>query len=249
MARLAGKRTVLTGAAGGQGRVACKLFAAEGAKLLVTDLDPKAGAEIEAIAPGAVKYVAADLTKPAGIQTVADAAKSHLGAVDVLYNNHGIIHNKPFLETTRAEYEMVLGVDLHSFYFLTQAIVPLMSPKSSIVNISSGLGKIAIPNASSYCVAKAGMVNLTRCLSVELDGRGIRANVICPGVIDTPMPRRMAGEGPDKEQVLAGFLQRQTMKRLGRPEDIVYMALYLASDESGFTTGAVFDIDGGTSAW
>jgi len=249
MARLPGKRTILTGAAGGQGSVACKLFAAEGAKILATDLDPQAGAEIEAIAPGAVKYIGADLTKHAGIQAVVDAAKSHLGSVDVLYNNHGIVHNKPFVETTRSEYDMVLGVDLHSFYFLTQAIVPLMSPKGSIINISSGLGKMAIPGASAYCVAKAGMVNLTRCLAVELDGRGIRANVICPGVIDTPMPRRMAGDGPDKEQVLAGFLQRQLMKRLGRPEDIVYMAMYLASDESGFTTGAVFDIDGGTSAW
>jgi NAD(P)-dependent dehydrogenase (short-subunit alcohol dehydrogenase family) len=249
MNRLAGKRTIITGAAGGQGQVACRLFAAEGAKVLATDMDPAAGTRIEAIAPGAISYVAADLTDPEGIKAVVDRARSYLGSVDVLYNNHGIIQNKPFLETTRAEYNAVLEVDLHSFYFLTQAIVPLMNRNGSIVNISSGLGLIAIPNASAYCIAKAGIINLTRCLAVELEPRGIRANVICPGVIDTPMPRRMAGEGPDKEQILASFLQTQLMKRLGRPEEIVYMAMYLASDEATFTTGAVFSVDGGTSAW
>ncbi|MGH7907124.1 MAG: SDR family NAD(P)-dependent oxidoreductase [Candidatus Binataceae bacterium] len=249
MDRLAGKKTIITGAAGGQGRVACKMFADEGASIVATDLHPDAARQIEAIAPGKIHYVAADLVTEAGIDAVISSARQKFGKIDVLYNNHGIILGRPFLETTRAEWDRVQDTDLKSFYFLTQKVTPHMTERASIINTASGLGHIAAPNASAYCAAKAGLINLTRCLALELAPRGIRANVICPGVIDTPMPRVLAGDAPDKEAVVSSFLERQIMKHLGRPEDIVRAAIYLASDESSFSTGAVFNIDGGISAW
>src|SRR5271157_5926182 len=125
MLRLNGKTAIITGAAGGQGRVACRMFAEEGARVLATDLSPDAAAEIEALAPTAIKYLAADVTQPAGPDAIASGALRFLGGrIDVLYNNHGVILGKPFLETTPEDWDRIHNVDLKSVYFLSQKVVP-----------------------------------------------------------------------------------------------------------------------------
>lgn len=169
MERLKGKNTIITGAAGGQGRVACRMFAEEGAQILASDVNPGVAKEIEALAPGAITYVAADVTKTDGIRTIIDGAlKAFGGRIDVLYNNHGVILGKPFLETTPEEWDRVHDVDLKSVYFLSQRAVPAMRGGSSIINISSVGGLVAMQNMSAYSAAKAGVAMLTKGMALDL---------------------------------------------------------------------------------
>src|SRR5271170_1115383 len=140
MGRLSGKKAIITGAAGGQGKVACKLFADDGAQILAVDIHSESASQIAAIAPKAITYLAADLTTEEGINAVASAARKTLTTVNILYNNHGIVIAKPILEMKRGEWDAVHDVNLKSYFFLTQAIVPLMGKGGSIINISSGIG-------------------------------------------------------------------------------------------------------------
>lgn len=249
MGRLAGKKAIITGAAGGQGRVACRLFAEEGARVLATDLDPAAGRELELLAPDAISYVAADVSEPNGIVAIAAGAGKFFGYPDILYNNHGVILGKPFMETTPDEWDRIHNVDLKSVYFLTQRIAKSMRPGASIINVSSIGGLVALENMSAYGAAKGGLAMLTRCMALDLRDAGIRVNAICPGVIDTPMPRNFVRNLPDKETIMNALAERHMMKRLGRPEEVIGLAIYLASDQSSFMTGSVIAVDGGWTAF
>ncbi len=249
MSRLAGKSAIITGAAGGQGRVACRIFAQEGAQVFATDLDPGPGREIEGLAQGKITYLAADVSKPEGIAAIAEGAAKLFGKTDILYNNHGVILGKPFMETTPEEWDRIHNVDLKSVYFLTQRVVKSMPPGASIINVSSIGGLVALENMSAYGAAKGGLAMLTRCMALDLRDAGIRANAICPGVIDTPMPRNFVENLPDKENIMKGLADRHMMKRLGRPDEVIGLAVYLASDESSFMTGSVITIDGGWTAF
>jgi 2-keto-3-deoxy-L-fuconate dehydrogenase len=242
MNRLKGKHTIITGAAGGQGRVACRMFAEEGARILASDLSPGAAKEIT--------YVAADVTKPDGIRTIIDGARNAFGGrIDVLYNNHGVILGKPFLETTPEEWDRVHDVDLKSVYFLSQRAVPAMGAGSSIINISSVGGLVAMQNMSAYSAAKGGVAMLTKGMALDLSPRKIRVNAIAPGAIDTPMPRSFLKDLPDKEGIWAAIEERHMMKRFGQPHEVVALAVFLASDESSFMTGSVVTLDGGWTAF
>lgn len=249
MARLAGKNVVITGAAGGQGRVACRAFAEEGAHVFATDIDPSAGRDIERLLPGRITYAAGDLSTPEGIAEVIDGVVKVFNRIDVLYNNHGIILGKPFLETTPEEWDKIHNVDLKSVYFLTQRAVAAMPNGASIINISSIGGLVALENMSAYGAAKGGLAMLTRCMALDLSSKGIRVNAICPGVVDTQMPRNFVANLPNKEEIISALHQRHMMKRFGRPDEVVSLALYLASDESSFMTGSVIAVDGGWTAF
>jgi len=250
MERLKGKKVIITGAAGGQGRAACKRFAEEGARILATDLAPDSARDIEAIAPGAISHLAADVTKPDGIRSIVDRALTLFGeSVDVLYNNHGVIVGKHFLETTLEEWDRVHDVDLKSVFFLSQRVAPHMRPGSSIINISSVGGLVAMENMSAYAAAKGGLAMLTKAMALDLSPRGIRVNAIAPGAIDTPMPREFIKDLPDKERLWALMEERHMMKRFGQPHEVVAMAVFLASDESSFMTGSVVTVDGGWTAF
>lgn len=250
MDRLKGKRAIITGAAGGQGRAACRMFAAEGARILATDLDAGVSAEIEALAPGAITYIAADVATMDGIGKIVDASRPALGGrIDVLYNNHGVILGKPFMETTPEEWDRIHNVDLKSVYFLSQRAVSAMERGGSIINVSSIGGLVALENMTAYGAAKGGLAMLTRGMALDLSSRGVRVNAICPGVIDTPMPRNFVRDLPDREAIMSAMAERHMMRRLGRPEEIVAMALFLASDESSFMTGSIVTVDGGWTAF
>jgi NAD(P)-dependent dehydrogenase (short-subunit alcohol dehydrogenase family) len=250
MNRLNAKTAIITGAAGGQGRVACRMFAAEGARVFATDLSPDAAAEIEAIAPAAIKYVVADVTQSAGLEAIVSSAQRFLGGrIDVLHNNHGVTLGKPFLETTPEDWDRIHNVDLKSVYFLSQKVVPAIPPGGAIINISSVGGLMATQNMSAYSAAKGGLVMLTKAMALDLSPRGIRVNAIAPGAIDTAMPHNFIKDLPNKEDLWNALARRHMLNRFGQPHEVVAAAVFLASDEASFMTGSVMVVDGGWSAF
>jgi NAD(P)-dependent dehydrogenase (short-subunit alcohol dehydrogenase family) len=251
MGKLDNKNVVITGAAGGQGQAACRMFSAEGARVLGTDVDERTGAELAKELRGEghdFDFVAADLATSAGCESFAAQVRDQFSQLDVLYNNHGIILGKPLLETTEEEWDRIHDVDLKSVFLLTKHIAPLMTDHGgSIINVSSVGGLVAFANMAAYGAAKGGLAMFSKAAAVDLAPYGIRVNAICPGVIDTQMPRNFVSRLPEKDAIWKGFEAGHLVGRLGRAEEVVSLALYLASDDSTFMTGAAIPIDGGWS--
>jgi len=238
MNRLEGKVAVITGAAGGMGRVACRRFVEEGASVIGVDVEAADG------------VLHCDVTSSADVAALADEVREQHGGLDVLVNNAGVILGKPLVDTTDEEWARVLDVNLRGAFVTMRELVPLMAGrKGSIVNVSSGLGLVGEAMMSAYCASKGGLVMLTKAAAVEL-APDIRVNVLCPGVIDTPMPRGVADSLPPGagEELLRSWEAQHLAGRLGRPEEVVAAAVFLASDESSFVTGAAVPVDSGISA-
>ncbi|HEV8716285.1 MAG TPA: glucose 1-dehydrogenase [Candidatus Binatia bacterium] len=253
MGRLEGKVVIITGAARGQGAVAAELFAKEGARLFLSDILPegeRVAAQITAQG-GQALFMQADVSQESDAHQIAEQALAAFGRIDVLYNNAGIILGKPFQETTLAEWEQILRVDLTGPFLMSTAVVPSLieQQSGSIINISSAGGILGYPSMAAYGAAKGGLVNLTRCMAVDLAPYNIRVNAICPGAIDTPMPRKYLENVPNKEAAWQQLAGTHLLKRFGTPAEVVYLALFLASDEASFMTGAVIPVDGGLSAY
>ncbi len=253
MGRLDGKTVIITGAARGQGAVAADIFAREGAQLVLSDIlteGERISAQITARGGKAI-FIQADTSQEEGTKQVAEKALATYSRIDVLYNNAGIILGKPFQDTTREEFERLLRVDLIGPFLMSKAVAPQMmqQKKGAIINISSVGGIIGYPAMAAYGAAKGGLVNLTRCMAVDLAPYNIRVNVICPGAIDTPMPRTYIENMPNKEGVWQQIADVHLLKRFGTSEEVVYLALFLASDEASFMTGAMIPVDGGHSAY
>jgi NAD(P)-dependent dehydrogenase (short-subunit alcohol dehydrogenase family) len=251
--RLERKIAVITGACGGMGRVACRRFCEEGASVLGVDVEEAAGARLESdlLADGLdFTFHPCDVTSSADANAVAMVARERFGGVDVLYNNAGAILGKPLVETSDEEWDRVVGVNLRGAFVTMRAIVPLMKGRrASIVNVASGLGLVGAPQMSAYCASKGGLVLLTKAAALEL-GPGIRVNVLCPGVIDTAMPHRLVDSLPLEagRKLLRTWEANHVAKRLGTPEEVVAVALFLASDEASFVTGAAIPVDSGITA-
>lgn len=174
--------------------------------------------------------------------------RNAFGGLNVLYNNAGVILGKPMLETSEEEWDRLMNVNAKSIFLMTKAFVPLMKGrKGSIINVSSIGGVVAFENMSAYGAAKAAAAHFSRVAAVEL-APDIRVNAICPGVIDTPMPRAFMSTLPNRDEIWKAWEESHLIKRFGKPEEIVSFALWLASDDAGFMTGAVVPIDGGYSA-
>lgn len=250
MARLDGKNVVITGAAGGQGQAACRTFLDEGAHVLGTDIDEAALSSLAKDIDNGDRFsvLTADVSTATGAHQVGAATRERFTRVDALYNNHGIILGKPLLETTEDEWDKVHDVDLKSVFLLTKEIVPLMQEHGgSIINVSSVGGQVAFANMAAYGAAKGGLAMFSKVAAVDLAPWGIRVNAICPGVIDTQMPRNFVSGLAERDEIWRGFEQGHLTGRLGRTDEIVSLAVYLASDESTFMTGSVITIDGGWS--
>jgi NAD(P)-dependent dehydrogenase (short-subunit alcohol dehydrogenase family) len=251
--RLEGKTAVVTGASGGIGAVACRRFCEEGASVLGVDLAEEAGERLEAELRERgldFGFAGCDVTSSLQVAALAATVGERFGGLDVLVNNAGAILGKPLRETTDEEWEHVLAVNLRGAFLTMRELVPLMEERSaSIVNVASGLGLVGAANMSAYCAAKGGLVLLTKAAALEL-GPGIRVNVLCPGIIDTEMPRRLAGSLPGDAgpALLRGFEESHVVKRLGTPEEVVAVAVFLASDEASFVTGAAIPVDSGITA-
>ena len=247
MGRLDGKIAIITGAAGGIGRAAVERFAAEGATVVACDRVEDPG---DLALGESGFYRRADVTREGEVADLVGEAVNHFGRIDVLYNNHGIMVGKPFLETTMEEFDHVIDGNLRSVFLLSLYVAREMSAakRGSIVNVSSVGGIVGFPGMAAYGAAKGGVVQLTRSMATDLAPHGIRVNAICPGVIDTPMPRRYLENVEDKAAAWKAMEEMHLMKRLGQPREVVATALFLASDEASFLTGAVIPVDGGLTA-
>jgi 2-dehydro-3-deoxy-L-fuconate 4-dehydrogenase len=238
--RLKGKRALVTAAAAGIGRAAAIAFAREGATVIATDIDDKALASLAK--DGISEVIRLDARNTAEV----DALAKRIGKVDVLLNAAGFVHNGTVLECSEDDWDFSFDLNVKSMHRTIKAFLPAMlaGGGGSIVNISSAAGVFkAAPNRYVYSATKAAVAALTRAVAVDFITKGIRCNCICPGTIETPsMLGRAAAAGPGGRDM---FISRQPMGRLGTAEEIAMLALYLASDESAFTTGVAHVIDGG----
>jgi len=243
--RLAGKHALLTAAGAGIGRATAIAFADAGAEVLATDLDAAALASLANERP-AIRTLQLDVT-------AADDIAALIGkqAFDVLFNCAGYVHAGTILDTDEASWHRSFAINVDSMFHLCRAVLPGMLERGSgsIINMSSVASSIkGVANRFAYSTTKAAVIGLTRSIAADYVARGVRCNAICPGTIKTPsLAQRVRALGGDEATAWRSFTDRQPMGRLGQPEEIAALALYLASDESAFTTGTVHVIDGGWS--
>ncbi len=250
--RLQDKVTIITGAGGGMGRVAAQMFAAEGSRVVVAEYNEDAGRETVALVEaggGVASYVKVDVSKETDAKAMVDHAIATYGRLDCLYNNAGIMPeaDHSVTDTDVATWDAVMAVNVRGVYLGCKFAVPAMvaGGGGSIVNIASFVAILgcSVPQ-DAYTASKGAVLALTRSLAVQFGPSGIRTNAICPGPVETPLLMDWLVKDEAAKQLR---LARNPTGRFGKPEEIVHMAMYLASDESRWTNGASLVVDGGIS--
>jgi 2-keto-3-deoxy-L-fuconate dehydrogenase len=244
--RLEGKRALVTAAAQGIGRAAALAFAAEGANVLATDV---AEDKVADLAEAFVATRRLDVRDGVAIAALAD----ELGPVDILFNCAGFVHHGTILDVLPDDWDFSFDLNVKSMHRMIRAFLPAMLEKGrgSIVNMSSAVSSIrGVPNRYVYGATKAAVIGLTKQLAADFIRQGIRANAICPGTIHSPsleerIKAQSAKTGNSLDEVRQAFVDRQPMGRLGTPEEVAALALFLASDESSYITGQAHLVDGG----
>jgi 2-keto-3-deoxy-L-fuconate dehydrogenase len=246
--RLAGKTAFVTAAAQGIGRATAQAMARAGARVIATDIDAERLAALAGVPGIAMRRL--DVRDAAAVA----AAAAEVGAIDVLFNGAGFVHAGSVLECRDEDWDFAFDLNVRSMVRTVRAFLPgmLERGRGSIVNVASVAGLKGVPNRAVYATTKAAVVGLTKSIAADYVARGIRCNAICPGTVDSPSLReriaaQAASSGQTIAQVEAAFVARQPMGRLGRAEEIAALAVYLASDESAFTTGVAHIVDGGWS--
>lgn len=249
MSRLSGKVAIVTGAASGIGEATAKLFGGEGASLVLADWDADRGDQVaEAVRKNGARavFVKTDVSKPEDVQAMINAAVQNYGRLDVIFNNAGIEGemNKPTADCTLENWHRVIAINLTGVFLGMKYAIPEMLKVGggSIINTASIAGIVGFAGIPAYCAAKGGVVQLTKTAAIEYAKQNVRVNVICPGVIATPMVDRAIG---GSEEARKAFTATEPVGRFGTAEEVANVALFLASDESSFCTGAPFIVDGG----
>jgi len=239
MGRLEGKTCLITAAGQGIGRATAEAFVAEGARVIATDINAEAVGSIKG-AEGRVLNVL-DLA-------AIEAFAAETGPIDVLFNCAGVVHAGSILECPESDWDFAFNLNAKAQYRLIKTYLPgmLEKGKGSIINMASVASSIkGVPNRFTYCASKAAVIGLTKAIAADYVTRGIRCNAVCPGTVESPsLHDRLRATG-DYEKAMRDFIARQPMGRIGDPKEIAALVVYLASDESGFTTGQAHIIDGG----
>lgn len=249
--RLEGKVAIVTGGASGIGRACAQLFAREGARVVVGDIDANGGAESVRLAQeagGQARFVQTDITRASDAERLVAETVASFGGVDVAVYTAGIIRYGTVVDTPEDVWDSVLDVNLKGIFLCAKYVVPRMIERGggSIVNTSSAAGLVAAPNQCAYDAAKAGAVNLSRQMALDFAKHNIRVNCLVPGGIDTPMSRTFIAKRQARfEDVSKNW---GAFKRFGTAEEVARVALFLASDEASFVTGAPVIVDGGFTA-
>jgi 2-keto-3-deoxy-L-fuconate dehydrogenase len=241
--RLAGKIALVTAAGQGIGQATAVAFADEGATVWATDINETALTALSEERPG-IRARRLDVRESQDVDKIA----TELGSLDVLFNCAGFVHNGSILECAEKDWDFSFDLNVKSMYRTCRAFLPAMlrAGKGNIINMSSVASSIrGAPNRFVYGSTKAAVIGLTKAIAADFVRQGIRCNAICPGTVHSPsLDQRMAAQG-DAKKAYADFVARQPMGRLGRTEEVAALAVYLASDESAFTTGQTHIIDGG----
>jgi 3-oxoacyl-[acyl-carrier protein] reductase len=242
--RLQGKTAIVTGGASGFGAGIVRKFAAEGAKVLIADLNMDLAEEVAGEVDGIAVKV--DVASNDSVRDLAHTATSTLGSVDILVNNAGITHlPKPMQDVTEDEFDRVMAVNCKSVYLTARHLVPAMSEagKGAILNVASTAGLSPRPRLNWYNASKGWMITATKTMAVELAPSGVRVNAICPVAGETPLLKSFMGE--DTPEIRAKFLSTIPIGRFSTPEDMGNAACFLCSDEAGMVTGVAMEVDGG----
>ena len=253
--RLHGRTALITGAGSGIGRATAELFAREGAGVAIVDRDGQAAESTasQIAATGAEAYpVVADVTSPEEIARAVDRAARLMGRLDILYNNAGVGSSGSVTETTEEDWDRCFAVNVKGTYLTSRAAIPHLEAArgGSVINQASVAALVGIQGFAAYCAAKGAVVSLTRAMAVDLAPLGIRVNALCPGTVYTPLMEPLMRErgGGSIERGLEITAAKYPIGRLGTPMEIAQAALFLASGDSSFVTGAAFTVDGGMTA-
>ncbi|MFT6044318.1 MAG: 2-keto-3-deoxy-L-fuconate dehydrogenase [Arenicella sp.] len=239
--QLTGKTVFITAAGQGIGKATAELFSAEGATVHASDINGDALKELKGVQTHIL-----DVTDGDAINQLAD----EIGAIDVLFNCAGFVHNGTLLECEKADWDFSFAINVTSMFQMIQAFLPgmLTAGQGSIINMSSVASSIkGVPNRYVYSTTKAAVIGLTKSVAADYVQQGIRCNAICPGTVQSPSLDQRLAAGGNYESALEEFIARQPMGRIGHPDEIAKLALYLASDASAYTTGQSHVIDGGWS--
>jgi len=249
--KLFNKVAIITGAGSGIGRASAIMFAKEGAKIIVADINDGGGEDtVTAIksSGGEAAFVHTDVSLAYEVESLIKVAKNKFGKIDILFNNAGVVHElTPVENLDESLFDRVYAVNVKAHFMTAKYVVPVMREAGGgvIINMASMAGIRPRKGQSAYASSKAAVIGLTKALALELAPHRIRANCICPAAVDTPLAPQMVPKGISVEEFNEAIIQTMPLGRIATPEDVGYAALYLASDESAMLTGSCINVDGG----
>lgn len=248
--RFIGRTILITGGGTGIGKACALAFAAEGGKVIISGRRKaplKETVEQIKAAGGEAEYFVSDVSRPEQVDALVDAVATKYGTIDVVVANASVVLVKPIEETSNEDIDTLVDINVKGNYYLLRKSVQQMKKQGygNIVAMSSMSGIVGHPCMTLYCCTKAAILNMVRALALELATSNIRVNAVCPGTIDTPMPRGYAASTPNPDETIQKFIDAEPMKRLGTPEEVAAVTLFLASDEASFVTGSAYAVDGG----